>query len=116
MKVVRLRTLLLNVSYKVWAIVAVLIALGVTNTVSNLRLPDVEVFANIREKARWELACQIVIVGAFAALAVWRWRVEKRIRRKQGGLCGTCGYDLRASVERCPECETPAARGDPAAR
>jgi hypothetical protein len=116
LKVLRLRTVLLNISYKVWAIVAVLIALGITNTVSDLRLPDEEVFSRIRAKAPWELAYQIAMTGAFTALAVWRWRAEKRIRRKEGGLCETCGYDLRASVERCPECGATLHRGDPAAR
>jgi hypothetical protein len=44
----------------------------------------------------------------FAILPAW-WLVRKRKldRERRKGTCRVCGYDLRASAERCPECGTP---------
>jgi hypothetical protein len=44
-------------------------------------------------------------VAVFAALPVSRyWRKARRQRRQELGLCVSCGYDLRATAGRCPEC------------
>jgi hypothetical protein len=36
---------------------------------------------------------------------------RKRNARRQAGLCAFCGYDLRGSPQRCPECGRFAYRG-----
>ena len=53
----------------------------------------------------------------FASLAVlialigWERRIMSAQNRRPG-YCDLCGYDLRATPDRCPECGTPApARG-----
>jgi len=41
-------------------------------------------------------------VGCIVAFADWKMQVEQFRRDK--GLCVRCGYDLRATPDRCPEC------------
>lgn len=39
--------------------------------------------------------------------ALWMRRFLKQRSRRIRGLCQKCGYDLRGSTEKCPECGTP---------
>jgi hypothetical protein len=45
----------------------------------------------------------LCLIG-LCVLAVVDVRVLRKRRRLAAGLCPACGYDLRASKDRCPEC------------
>jgi hypothetical protein len=57
----------------------------------------------------------IVIPLWFLTLVLGTWtfiagrRYARALRREREGLCRVCGYDLRATRDRCPECGTPIA-------
>ena len=57
----------------------------------------------------WFVALATGALPALWALLWWRRR-----HARAPGLCATCGYDLRASTDRCPECGAPIPAAAPA--
>jgi hypothetical protein len=51
----------------------------------------------------WVLAAALALPPALW----WGPRWLRRLARRRKGLCLRCGYDVRASTEKCPECGTP---------
>jgi len=56
----------------------------------------------------------LLLIGSGLMLAgyvVFAWRrARERRRRWRQDLCPACGYDVRSSAEKCPECGTPIGR------
>jgi hypothetical protein len=54
----------------------------------------------------WSLVIPTWALAAITALlpASYAVGVARRRRRDRAGFCRRCGYDLRASPDRCPEC------------
>jgi hypothetical protein len=55
-----------------------------------------------------QLRVSLWLLLAFAAIPQGAWALGRlrRDRRRRKGLCLACGYDLRGSGDRCPECGT----------
>jgi hypothetical protein len=70
-------------------------------------------YSNLRDY-RWVTCPHWIVVVATAApplVCLELWRVRRR--RARAGLCPKCGYDLRATPDRCPECGTIAPKVGP---
>ncbi len=81
----------------VLGVLALMLAPGVTNHRRNHTLP---IFA-------W--TCFAVAITSLVAGILAHVRLRRLETREAAGLCPACGYDLRASKDRCPECGSPIA-------
>jgi hypothetical protein len=58
--------------------------------------------------------CRALVVACSLAAVVPALALVRYRRRAESGQCGMCGYDLRATPGRCPECGAVTALGWPA--
>lgn len=52
----------------------------------------------------WRLA---IIFGILPIPWMLSYPIRRRLYRRRQNLCLSCGYDVRASIDRCPECGKP---------
>ncbi len=67
---------------------------------------------SVKEYASFSI--YVIVVPMYAPMVLlavpplaWWLRRTRRWRQTSKGRCLVCGYDLRASMDRCPECGTP---------
>lgn len=65
-------------------------------------------YANLRPVPIWFAGVPLWWLAAITAAPLVLVLVGRRltVRSRRAGCCAFCGYDLRASTDRCPECET----------
>jgi len=62
-----------------------------------------------------EISWWVVVMGSAVVPLVWArragvmWGRRRRENKVEGKICLRCGYDMRATPERCPECGSAAA-------
>jgi hypothetical protein len=89
--------------YAFVAFLALQLPLGVVKTVRAVNDPNPPWAPGF-----WSAFPKMMVVGPVLALTIVRYD-RRRLRGEtweENGLCRRCGYDLRATRDRCPECGT----------
>jgi hypothetical protein len=48
--------------------------------------------------------CWLLVLVTGSPGMLWAGEQLRGVRRRRRGRCVACGYDLRASIDQCPEC------------
>ena len=72
-------------------------------------------YPRLRGPSKYFVRYSTVAAGSMLLPVAWAslaWASRRRAaRRRHMGLCAACGYDVRATPGRCPECGAAVAEG-----
>jgi hypothetical protein len=87
-----------------------LLLAGLSWWLSEEALKSGRIDAGVAASAYWMIFAKVFLLlpAIWTTLALLR-SVTQRRKTPPRGHCGSCGYDLRATPGRCPECGTAAA-------
>jgi hypothetical protein len=52
----------------------------------------------------WRVDFRNLAIASLVVIAFWLLKNRRLLKRDRRSDCSVCGYDLRATPDRCPEC------------
>jgi hypothetical protein len=94
-----LRSKLVGVKTRLWRRSIALIVVLSLNCIIAFVAAELRWGTTLAVVTMWGIQVPVAIIGGIMLV-----KVSVKIKRINKGLCYRCGYDLRATPERCPEC------------